>query len=43
MLDVMKTHGTLTRLKEKLGKYERICMMRMKIFEWIENVKTMRF
>ena len=43
MLDVMKTHGTLTRLKEQLVKYERICMMRMKIFERIENVKTMRF
>ena len=36
MLDAMKTHGTLTRLKEKLGKYERLCMSNMKIFERIE-------
>ena len=40
MLDAMKTHGTLTKLREKLGKYERLCMIRMKIFERIENVKT---
>ena len=24
MFDAMKTHGTLTRLNEKLGKYERL-------------------
>ena len=48
MLDAMKTHGTLTKLKEKLGKKEkekkkRLCMIRMKSFERIENVGTMQF
>ena len=40
MLNAMKTQGTLTKLKEKLCKYERLCMKRMKYFERIENVKT---
>ena len=43
MLDAMKTHGTLTKLKEKLGKNGRLCMIRMENFERIENVKTMQF
>ena len=43
MFDAMKTHGTLTRLNKKLGKYERLCMIRMKIFERIENAKTLQF
>ena len=43
MLDAIKTHGTLTKLKEKLGRYEKLCMMRMKNFERIENVGTMQF
>ena len=43
MFDAMKTHGTLTRLNKKLGKYERLCMIRMENFERIENVKTVRF
>ena len=41
MLDAMKTHETLTKLKEKLGKFERLCMIKMENFEGIENVKTM--
>ena len=41
MLDAMKIHGTLKKLKEKLGKNERLCMIRMKSFERIENVGTM--
>ena len=43
MLDAIKTHGTLRKLKEKLGKNERLCMIRMENFERIENLKTMRF
>ena len=43
MSDAMKTHGTLTKLKEKLGRYEKLCMIRMKNFERIENVKTKQF
>ena len=44
MLDALKTHGTLTKLKEKLDKYERLCMITgMKIFLRIENVKTKQF
>ena len=43
MFDAMKNHGTLTRLNKKLGKYERLCMIRMENFERIENVKTVRF
>ena len=39
MSDAMKTHGTLT----KLGRYEKLCMIRMKNFERIENVKTKQF
>ena len=43
MLDSMKTHETLTKLKEKLGKNERLCMIRMKKSTRIENVKTKQF
>ena len=43
MLDSMKTHETLTKLKEKLGKNERLCMIRMKKCTTIENVKTKQF
>jgi len=43
MLDARKTHGTLTKLKEKLCKNERLCMIRVKSFERIENVGTMQF
>ena len=43
MLDAMKTHETLTKLKEKLGRYERQCIIKMEKFKRIENVKTMRF
>ena len=27
MVDAMKTHETLTKLKEKLGRYERPCII----------------
>ena len=43
MLDAMKTHGTLTKLKEKLSTYEKLYMIRMENFERIENVKIVRF
>ena len=43
MWDARKTHETLTKLKEKLGKYGRPCMIKMGNFERIEDVKTMRF
>ena len=43
MLDAMKTHETLWKLKEKLGKYERLGMIKMENFKRIENVKTMWF
>lgn len=43
MLDAMKTHKILTKLKENLGRYERLCMIKMKFFERIGNVKIMRF
>ena len=41
MLDAMKKDEMLKKLKEKLGKYERLYIIRMKNFEMIENVKTM--
>ena len=35
MLDAMDTQGTLWKLKEKLGKYERLCMIKIEILrEW---------
>ena len=43
MLDSKKTHETLTKLKEKLRKNERLCMIRMKKSTRIENVKTKQF
>ena len=35
----MKTHEVLTKIKEKLGKYESLCMIEMENFERIENLK----
>ena len=43
MLDAKRTHETLWKLQEKLGKYERLCMIKMENFERIENVKTIWF
>ena len=43
MLNTMKTRETLIKLKEKQGRYERLCIIKMENFERIENVKTMQF
>jgi len=43
MSDAMKTHETLIKLKEKQGRYERLCIIKTEKFERIENVKTMQF
>ena len=40
MLDAMKKDEMLKKLKEKLGKNERLYIISMKNFERIENVKT---
>jgi len=40
MLDAMKTHETLRKQREKLGRYEKLCMTNGKFWE-IEKVRTM--
>ena len=39
MVDAMKTHETLTKLKEKLGRYERPCIIKMEKFDRIKKKK----
>ena len=40
MLDAMKTHEVIIKLKEKLGKYERLCMIKMENFCEIEKCEN---
>ena len=37
MSNTMKTHETLIKLKEKQGRYERLCIIKMEKFERIES------
>ena len=43
MVDAMKTHETLTKLKEKLGRYERPCIIKMEKFDRIKKKKNCYF
>ena len=43
MFDAIKTHETLWKLREKLGRYEKLCMRKMENFGGIENVETKQF